>query len=51
MSSYLHNWIDLVFGYKQDGLAARNAINVFHPAVSIVLNIPNYLYFMKDKSG
>ncbi|XP_077300705.1 lysosomal-trafficking regulator mauve [Arctopsyche grandis] len=28
----LPNWIDLVFGYKQTGQPAIDAINVFHPA-------------------
>ena len=30
----LHSWVDLVFGYKQLGQHAVDAINVFHPAVS-----------------
>ena len=34
----LMHWIDLVFGYKQTGKAAVDAINVFHPAVSIHVN-------------
>ena len=31
VSSNLHYWIDLVFGYKQRGDEARKAVNVFHP--------------------
>ncbi|XP_022782202.1 lysosomal-trafficking regulator-like isoform X2 [Stylophora pistillata] len=32
VSQNLNQWIDLVFGYKQTGREAIDAINVFHPA-------------------
>lgn len=30
MSTHLHEWIDLIFGYKQRGPAAEEALNVFY---------------------
>ncbi|KAE9551367.1 hypothetical protein FO519_005421 [Halicephalobus sp. NKZ332] len=32
VTNNLHLWIDLIFGFKQQGQAAVKAINVFHPA-------------------
>lgn len=34
----LNNWIDLVFGYKQSGRAALEAINCYHPACYVIFN-------------
>ena len=31
VSSRLHEWIDLIFGYKQQGPEATQAINTYHP--------------------
>ncbi|CAG8850646.1 22249_t:CDS:2, partial [Gigaspora margarita] len=30
VSAHLHEWIDLVFGYKQQGQPTIDAVNVFH---------------------
>ncbi|XP_063047427.1 WD repeat- and FYVE domain-containing protein 4 isoform X2 [Engraulis encrasicolus] len=31
VSSHLHLWVDLMFGYRQQGAPAVEAVNVFHP--------------------
>lgn len=30
VSTHLHEWIDLIFGYKQRGPAAEEALNIFY---------------------
>jgi len=49
VTQHIAAWIDLVFGFKQTGKAAVDAINVFHPAVSGLLskNLLNVSFFTK----
>lgn len=37
VSSSLHHWINLTYGYQQQGQPATDAVNKFHPAVSCLL--------------
>ena len=39
MTLSLPSWIDLIFGFKQRGKAAVDAVNVFHPATYYGVNI------------
>lgn len=41
-------WIDLVFGFRQTGRPAVDAINVFHPAVSAELFSLFYTILVTD---
>ncbi|CAG9334889.1 NSMAF_4 [Blepharisma stoltei] len=31
VSASLHNWIDIIFGYKQQGQAAKDSFNLYYP--------------------
>ena len=41
VSRHLHEWVDLIFGYKQQGKAALAATNLFHPSVCCALPTHN----------
>lgn len=38
VTAHLHYWIDLIFGFQQQGLPAEEAVNKFHPAVRIYVS-------------
>lgn len=45
MSEHLHEWIDLIFGYKQQGQEALKANNCIYPDLFLLYNIYSLLVF------
>ena len=47
VSQHIHEWIDLIFGCKQQGPSAVEAINVYHP-LFYEGNVDIYRYFKRN---
>ena len=41
VSAHLHEWIDLIFGYKQQGQPSFDANNLFHPLCILLEYLKN----------
>jgi len=41
VSAHLHEWIDLIFGYKQQGQPPFDANNLFHPLCILLEYLKN----------
>lgn len=39
VTQHINNWFDLIFGFKQTGKAAVDAVNVFHPATHFTADL------------